>query len=374
MRCGSHRWSVSGPFLTLEHEVRPVDRWLHGGSLLWVLAFPVLALTTGFFADDPQAWLLMLGLGFVATHHLLSRWKVLLNLETRTLWHRTGYKETFRGTTYPLESFTSVALYKRGEGPTAGFLITKAYVVALKGPSDTVVLSHSDDREEAAELAQAVSKFLGLGLSVEGGESRSVTARLEEAPLTGERLPDLPYGSGIQFKQDARGLILELPPCGWRPSYAAQGAFAVLIAVAGPVLVLSKLRGMAFDDDFASRMVLIICGFFVAAGAFCGVWVARQATSRWSINASSRGVELTHHGPWRRRKVLRLPRSRIQDVDVRDARTEVSRGRGIVVEHDKGQELLGMDLSKEELEWAGMALRRALATRAGDSSAQLQAS
>ncbi|MHA7631499.1 hypothetical protein [Corallococcus sp. M7] len=71
---------------------------------------------------------------------------------------------------------------------------------------------------------------------------------------------------------------------------------------------------------------------------------------------------------------MRLPRSRIQDIDVRDARTHVSRGRGIVIEHDKGHELLGMDLSQEELEWAGTALRRALATRAKDTGAQLQAS
>ncbi|GMU06082.1 hypothetical protein ASNO1_23350 [Corallococcus caeni] len=48
---------------------------------------------------------------------------------------------------------------------------------------------------------------------------------------------------------------------------------------------------------------------------------------------------------------------------MRDARTKVSRGRGLVIEHDKGSELLGMDLSQEELEWAEKVLRRALATR-----------
>lgn len=363
MRCGTHDWSVSGPFLNIQHKVGPIDRGLYLGALLVALAFPVMALTTGFFAGEVRMWLMMLALGALAVHHLLSRWKVLLNLETRTLWHRAGYREAFGGTTQPLESFTSVALYMRDKGPVTGLVIPKVYIVSLMGPSDTFVLSHTDDREEAVELAQAVSKFLGLGLSVEGGQSRSVAARLEDAPLTGERLPDLPYGSGIQFKQDARGLTLELPPCGWRPSYAAQGAFAVLIAVGGPILLLSKLREMFGDGATTSQVPMIFCAVFVATGAFFWLWVAREATSRWSINASSRGVEVTHHGPWRRRKVLRLPRSRIQDIDVRDARTEVSRGRGIVIEHDKGRELLGLDLSQEELEWAGTALRRALATR-----------
>lgn len=114
--------------------------------------------------------------------------------------------------------------------------------------------------------------------------------------------------------------------------------------------------------------MVIASSLFVACGAFFWWWVAREATSQWSINASSRGIEVTRYGPWRPRKVLRLPRSRIEDIDVRDARTHVSRGRGIVIEHDKGSELLGLDLSQKELDWAGTALRRALATRVRDTN------
>ncbi|WP_404362367.1 hypothetical protein ACIHQR_21100 [Corallococcus coralloides] len=55
---------------------------------------------------------------------------------------------------------------------------------------------------------------------------------------------------------------------------------------------------------------------------------------------------------------------------MRDARTHVSQGRGIVIEHDKGHELLGMDLSQDELEWAGTALRRVLAARPNLDSRQ----
>ncbi|RKH74324.1 hypothetical protein [Corallococcus aberystwythensis] len=192
-------------------------------------------------------------------------------------------------------------------------------------------------------MAQALSGFLGLGLSVEGGQSRSVTARLEESPLTDERLPNLPHGSGIQFKQDARGLTLELPPCGWRLEYAAQAAFAVLIAVGAPLFLLKQLNQKLGLQSAASTVPILV-----------SAW----ANSR----ASSRGIEVTRHGPWRARKVQRFPKSRIQDIDVRDARTRVSRGRGIVIEHDQGSELLGMDLSQAELGWAEAALRRALAT------------
>ncbi|NRD65794.1 hypothetical protein HRD49_28990 [Corallococcus exiguus] len=363
MRCGSHRWSASGPFLTIQHEVRPIEGWLYRGALLLSLAFPVIVFSTGFFAGEVRVWILMIAMGALAIHNLTSRWKVLLNRETRSVWRRTGYREALGAKAEPLDPFTSVAVYQRDKGSTEGLIIAKVYVVALMGDSGTVVLSHSDDREEALELAQAVSKFLGLGLSVEGGQSRAVGARMEEAPLTGERLPDLPHGSGIQFRQDARGLTLELPPCGWRPTYAAQGAFAVLIAVGGPLFLLRQLRQILGPQAASTQVIVIASSLFIACGAFFWLWVAREATSRWSLNASSRGIEVTRYGPWRPRKVLRLPRSRIQDIDVRDARTHVSRGRGIVIEHDQGHELLGMDLSQEELAWAGSALRRALATR-----------
>lgn len=370
MHCGPHRWSISGPFLTIQHEVSSLDGWLLRGALLLSLAFPVISLSTGLFAGEVRIWLLMIALGVVAAHNLASRWKVLLNLETRSVWRRTGYREALGAKIQPLEPFTSVALYMRGQGPTEGLFIAKVYVVALMGDSGALVLSHSDDREEALELARTVSRFLGVGLSVEGGQSRSVNARLEEAPLTGDRLPDLPYGSGIQFQQDARGLTLELPPCGWRPTYAAQGAFAVLIAVGGPLFLIRQLRQSIGSQAASLDVTVIASALFIAVGAFFWVWVAREATSQWSLNASSRGIEVTRHGPWRRRKVTRLPATRIRDIDVRDARTHVSRGRGIVIEHDKGHELLGMDLSQEELEWAGKMLRRALATRAGAAPRQ----
>ncbi|MBN8467714.1 hypothetical protein JYJ95_14435 [Corallococcus exiguus] len=374
MRCGTHRWAISGPFLNIEHEVRPIEGWLYRGALLVAAAFPVISLGTGHFANEWRLWFLMLALGVVAAHHLTSRWKVLLDLETRTLWRRTGDWNAFGGKTQPLESFTSVALYQRDKGSTSGLFIPKVYIVALMGASDTVVLSHSDDRKEALELAQAVSRFLGLGLSVEGGQSRSVTERLTETPLTDERLPDLPYGSGIEFRQDARGLTLELPPCGWRPTYAAQAAFAVLFAVGGPLFFLRQMNLKTGLQSAAAPVPIIVSALFILCGAGFWWWLAREATSRWSINASARGIELTRHGPWRGRKVLRLPASRIQDIDVRDARTKVARGRGIVIEHDEGLELLGMDLSPEELEWAEKALRRALVPRAKDTSAQLQVS
>ncbi|MBN8232107.1 hypothetical protein JYK02_31785 [Corallococcus macrosporus] len=366
MRCGTHDWSISGPLLNIQHKVGPIDGWLARGAALVVVAFPAVAYVTGLFGDV-RIWLLMMAMGAVSLHHLTSRWKVVLDQQARTVWRRAGVREALGAKPQPLESFTSVALYMRDKGSTEGLFIAKVYVVALLGPSGALVLSHSDDRDEALSLAQAVARFLGLGLSVEGGQSRSVTARLEEAPLTDERLPDLPAGSSIQFKQDARGLTLELPACGWRPEYAAQAAFAVVIAVGGPLFLLKQWRQMFGMQSAASPVPIIVSTFFVACGAAFWWWVAREATSRWSINASSRGIELTRYGPWRGRKVTRLPASRIQDIDVRDARTKVSRGRGIVIEHDKGRELLGMDLSQEELEWAGIVLRRALATRPGQA-------
>lgn len=364
MRCGSHRWSISGPFLTIEHEVRPIDGWLSRGALLAAVAFPLISWATGFLSGDWQLWFLMLALGVAAAHHLGSRWKVLLNLETRTLWRRTGYTE-LGGQTQPLEPFTSVALIMRGRSPaTDGPLFAKVYSVALKTPTTVVVLSHSDDREEALELAQAASRFLGLGLSVEGGHSRAVTARLEETPLTEKGIPDLPYGSDIRFTQGARGLTVELPPCGWQPTYAGQGAFAVLIGLGGPLFLGVQWRRAFGPQWFSSTVPLIATAIFVSCGALMLWRVAWVATSGSTLNVSSRGLELTHHGPWRRKKVLRLPASRIQDIDLRDARTDVSqRGRGIVIEHDQGTELLGMDLSQEELEWTEKVLRGALATR-----------
>ncbi|MFP2899752.1 hypothetical protein [Corallococcus sp. 4LFB] len=359
MRCGTHDWSIAGPFLNIQHKVGPIDGWLARGAALVVVAFPAIAYAMGFFGDV-RIWLLMLAMGAVSLHHLTSRWKVVLDQEARTVWRRAGVREALGAKPQPLESFTSVALYLRDNGSTEGLFIAKVYVVALMGPSGALVLSHSDDRDEALSLAQAAARFLGLGLSVEGGQSRSVAARLAEAPLTGERLPDLPYGSGLQFKQDTRGLTLELPPCGWRPTYAAQAAFAVLIAVGGPLFLLKQWRQMFGMQSAASPVPILVSTLFVACGACFWWWVAREATSQWSINASSRGIELTRYGPWRARKVLRIPASRIQDIDVRDARTKVSRGRGIVIEHDKGAELLGLDLSQEELEWAEKVLRRAL--------------
>ncbi|NOK08132.1 hypothetical protein [Corallococcus exercitus] len=288
MRCGTHDWSISGPFLNIQHKVGPIDGWLARGAALVVVAFPAIAYATGLFGDV-RIWFLMMAMGAVSLHHLTSRWKVVLDQEARTVWRRAGVREALGAKPQPLESFTSVALYMRDKGSTEGLFIAKVYVVALMGPSGALVLSHSDDRDEALSLAQAVARCLGLGLSVEGGQSRSVTARLEEAPLTGERLADLPYGSGIQFKQDARGLTLELPPCGWRPTYAAQAAFAVLIAVGGPLLLLRKLHEMFGDGATTSQVPIIASALFVACGAFFWWWVAREATSRWHRHRARQG-------------------------------------------------------------------------------------
>ncbi|MCY1046878.1 hypothetical protein OV208_36575 [Corallococcus sp. bb12-1] len=330
--------------------------------LVAALGFPVFSLSTGILSNNGHIWLLMVGLGALAAHHLASRWKVLLNLENRTLWRRTGYRESFTGKAQPLEPFTSVALRMRGQAASDGPFFAKAYSVALVSPARAVTLSHSDDREEALELAQAVSRFLGLGLSVEGGQSRPVTARLEEAPLTDGGIPALPSGSGIRFTQGGRGLTLELPPCGWSFVYAAQAALALLIGVGGPAFFLVQWSRTFGLRSAASTVPVITCAILVACGAFLFWRVARESTTGWTVIASSRGIQLTRHGPWRPRQVTRLPALRIQDIDLRDMRTETSRGRSVVIEHDVGIVQLGMDLSQAELEWTETVLRRALAT------------
>ncbi|RKG88913.1 hypothetical protein D7W82_08790 [Corallococcus sp. CA049B] len=90
-----------------------------------------------------------------------------------------------------------MALYVRDKGSTAGPFSPKVYLVTLMGNSVAVVLSHIDNREEALGLAQAVSKLLGLSLRVEGGQSRSVSIRMEEAPLTEECLPTCPMAAAL---------------------------------------------------------------------------------------------------------------------------------------------------------------------------------
>ncbi|MHA7631501.1 hypothetical protein [Corallococcus sp. M7] len=205
MLCGSHRWSVSGPFLIIEHEVRPIERWLYRGALLLSLALPVIALTTGFFAGEVRVWIMMVALGALAVHHLTSRWKVLLNLETRSVWRRTGYRETLGAKTQPLEPFTSVALYQRDKGPTTGLFIAKVYVVALMRPSESVVLSHSDDREEAVELAQAVSRFLGMGLSVEGDRAAPLPRAWRKRHSRGNAFRTCPMAAASNSGRTPRG-------------------------------------------------------------------------------------------------------------------------------------------------------------------------
>ncbi|QAT85931.1 hypothetical protein EJ065_4378 [Corallococcus coralloides] len=298
-----------------------------------------------------------------AVNQLTSDWKALLNKETQLLKLRSGVGVFFSANTHPLESFTSVALSSRGKGG-GGSIDWGFYSVELKSPTRTVAVSGSNDRDEALELAQALSRFLGVDLSVDGGHARPADARLEADPLERDQAsPSLPPGSRIRVRHSAQGLVLQLPGCGWRPLFVMKAGIALVIAVGGPTVF-----GLAWVRTFGLRQLtsaepLIALAVFLSLGGLLLWSVIREVNRGWSLAASSRGIEHSRTGGGKPREVTRLPASQIEDIDLRETEEKLFRSLTVVIEHKKGFVRIGAGLSREELEWTETMLRRALATR-----------
>ncbi|NNC00529.1 hypothetical protein HI113_42450 [Corallococcus exiguus] len=348
--------------------------------LVAALAFPGVALFVPFLWNTWQAWAMALLACAWAAYQLTSDWKALLNKETQLLKLRSGVGVFFSAHTHPLESFTSVALSHRGKGTGGGSKDWGFYSVGLKSPTRAVQVSGSDDREEALELAQALSCFLGVDLSVDGGHARPADARLEAAPLEREQAPpSLPPGSRIRVRQGAQGLVLQLPGCGWRPLFVAKASIAIVIAVGGPaVFGLAWVRSFGLRH-LASMWPLIALVVLLSMGGLLLWSVIREVTMGWSLTASSRGIEYSRTGSGKQRESTRLPASQIEDIDLRETDEPNFRSLTVVIEHKKGFVWIGAGLSREELEWTETMLRRALATHRlprndGESAALRRAS
>ncbi|WP_375745366.1 hypothetical protein NR800_11515 [Corallococcus interemptor] len=331
-------------------------------ALVAALAFPGVALFVPFLWSAWQAWAMALVTCVWAAYQLTSGWKALLNKETQLLRLWSGVGVFFSANTHPLDSFSSVALSPRGKAGGAsrdwGF-----YSVELKSPTRTVQVSGSDDREEALELAQALSRFLGVDLSVDGGHARPVDARLEAVPLEGDQtLPSLPPGSRIRVRQSAQGWVLELPGCGWRPHSVIKAGIALVIAVGGPtVFGLLWVRSFGLRHLVSREPMIALCVFLSLGGLL--LWsVIREISRGWFLTASARGIEYSRTGSGTPRKVTRLPASQIEDIDLRETDENHFRNLTVVIEHKKGFVWMGAGLSREELEWTETMLRRALAT------------
>ncbi|RKH98515.1 hypothetical protein D7Y15_39455 [Corallococcus sp. AB030] len=335
-------------------------------ALVAALSFPVVALLVPSLWNAWQAWAMALLACGWAAHQLTSDWKVLLNKETQLLKLRSGVGVFFSANTHPLESFTSVALSPRGKAAGGGSSDWGFYSVELKSPTRTVAVSGSNDREEALELAQALSRFLGVDLSVDGGHARPADARLDAAPLEREQaLPSLPPGSRIRVRQSAQGLVLQLPGCGWRPLFVVKAGIALVIAVGGPtVFGLAWVRTYGLRQLTSAEPLMALAVFLCLGGLL--LWsVIREVNMGWSLAASSRGIEHSRTGGGKPREATRLPASQIEDIDLRETEEKLFRSLTVVIEHKKGFVRMGAGLSREELEWTETMLRRALATRRG---------
>ncbi|NBD14409.1 MULTISPECIES: hypothetical protein [Corallococcus] len=342
----------------------PIQRWGYRVALVAALAFPAVAYFSTFLWNSREAWSLATLIGTGAAYQLMSNWKALLNKETGILKLYSGVSVFFSSNTHPLESFTSVALSSPGKGSGNGSRFWGLYSVDLKSPTRTVPVSGSDDREEALELAQALSRFLGVDLTVEGGHARPAAARLEAAPLDDERaLPSLPLGSRIRVRHGAQGLELRLPGCGWRPRFVVKAGIALVISLGcSTVFALLWARTLGFRQ-LASLQPLLILFALLSMGGLLLWTVIQEVTLGWSLTASSRGIEYSRTGSKRSQEITRIPASQIEDVDLRKADEKFFQNLGVVIEHRKGFVWLGEGLSREELEWTEMVLRRALATR-----------
>ncbi|AFE05918.1 hypothetical protein COCOR_04603 [Corallococcus coralloides DSM 2259] len=298
-----------------------------------------------------------------AADQLTSEWKALLNKETQLLKLWSGVGVFFSANTHPLGSFTSVVLSPRGKAG-GGSSDWGFYSVELKSPTRTVAVSGSNDRDEALELAQALSRFLGVDLSVDGGHARPPDARLEAAPLEREQAPpSLPPGSRIRVRQGAQGLVLQLPGCGWRPLFVVKAGIALVIAVGGPaVFGLAWVRTYGLRQLTSAEPLMALAVFLCLGGLL--LWsVIREVNRGWSLAASSQGIEHSRTRGGKPGEVTRLPASQIEDIDLREPEEEFFGSLTVVIEHKKGFVRIGAGLSREELEWTETMLRRALATR-----------
>ncbi|MFB1482934.1 hypothetical protein [Corallococcus sp. RDP092CA] len=341
----------------------PFERRAWKVALLAALSFPGVALFVPFLWNSQAAWTLAILLGVWAARQLMSAWKAQLNKETHLLKVWSGVSVFFSARTHPLESFTSVALSPPGKASVSGSRQWGRYAVELKSPTRTVQVSGSDDREEALALAQALSRFLGVELSVDGGHARPPDARLEAPPLDGEQAsPSLPPGSRIQVQQRGRELVLRLPGCGWRPLFIMKAGIALVIAVGGPAAV-----GFAWVRAYSLRQLaswepLSLVGVLLLLGGLLLWSVIREVTLGWALTASSRGIEYSRTGSGKPREVTRIPATQIEDIDLRETDERDFQKLAVVIEHRKGFVWMGAGLSREELEWTETMLRRALST------------
>ncbi|WP_223636877.1 hypothetical protein [Corallococcus sp. EGB] len=339
------------------------ERWAWRIALLAALAFPGVAFFVPFLWRSQPAWSMALLIGTWAVHQLTSAWKAQLNKDTHTLKLRSGFSRFLSSSTHPLESFTSVALSPHGRGAGDNSRFWGYYSVELKSPTRTVRVSGSDDREEALELAQALSRFMGVDLSVDGGHARPADARLAAEPLDSHQAPpSLPPGSRIQFHQGERELVLRLPGCGWKPFFVAKAGIALLIAGGGPAAFAVAWARTYGLRHLASRELLMVLGVFLFLGGLLLWSVIREVTMGWSLTASSRGIEYSRTGPRKPREVTRIPATQLEDIDLRETGGKDFRHLTVVIEHRKGFVCIGAGLSRQELEWTETMLRRALAT------------
>lgn len=170
-------------------------------------------------------------------------------------------------------------------------------------------------------------------------------------------------GSRIRVRHGAQGLELRLPGCGWRPRFVVKAAIALVITLGcATVFALLWARALGFRHLASLQPVLILSALLSMGGLL--LWtVFQEVTLGWSLTASSRGIEYSRTGSKNSQEITRIPASQIEDVDLRMADEKFFQNLGVVIEHRKGFVWLGEGLSREELEWTEMMLRRALATR-----------
>ncbi|RJS20835.1 hypothetical protein DRW03_19365 [Corallococcus sp. H22C18031201] len=349
--------------MSARNRAGPVERGLCAAGGVTSLALLPYFLRHGWRPPPFEFWAALVG-GLGALSRLFSggtQWRLDRATDTVERWSLAFGRSTVER--YALSQFTHVELRERGPIADAGLVSSVLYRVVLKGPEHTLILAGSHDEDETRALAEAVTRVLGGGLSIKGGPVRGVDERLSAAPLR-HLPPEPPPGSHIRASRAPQGLGLWLPATGWRPRRLVQAAIAGLIGLVSPPAFLglwASRVGMAQETAWIPATTV---GFLVLAGGYLFWRVAREATSGWHIAASSRGLEVVRLGRWARREPVRIPATRIHDIDLRQS-SDGARGErelGVIVDHDGGELALGMGLPRASLEWTEGMLRRALAT------------
>ncbi|NMO22966.1 hypothetical protein HPC49_45605 [Pyxidicoccus fallax] len=365
-----------GSRLTIRRERRQGDLVTGVGFLAFGVGLAFFLFRTERLSGDLKSWW-MLGLCVAAgLHFLLSRWQVVVDREAGTARRTLGLGVPLLRTEYSLREFDRVDLYG-DEEEAREHVLTQPCAVRLGGPGRALVLAGSNDRQEAVALAEAVSRLLGLGLSVDGGRVRAMEERLSAAPLT-DTPPEPPPGSRIYVTRHAQGLQVRLPPQGWSLARKGQAVVAGLIAVGVPAFIMGSwvyklgVRLPQFLTPIGMSLFIAACGAFL-------LWrLAGEASLGWTITASSKGLEVSRYGRGENSRPERIPRARLQDINLRPLLTQKQRhihmpplrpgspgdrNVEVAIEHDAGVLALGGGLRRVELEWLEETLRRAVATR-----------